>query len=264
VPGRLPPRRVGPVFPNWWLSLLTWLEVLGQLSVLISLLRSGAMKRWPSIFTVCALNLVAYPVLLSLTGKGHSYNTYFICYWALSAIQAALRLWIMADIVRSIPGISLVPAKSGLFFALLGIVLAIGTWATTFKDGIAADRTAAILFDRCVNIALLTLMLAILAGIKTHRFGWERRSAYIAWGAFAHLVDKVAYSCVLSFGSHTWRIRANGLDSICYISVLIFWSYCFYLLSRNDRSEAKPDQDSEEIKFAFLALVESQRKPERL
>lgn len=250
------------MFPNWWLSLLTWFEVLGQFSVLACLLRSGSLRRWPSIFTVCALNLVAYPFLLSLTGKGHSYNTYFICYWSLAAIQAALRIWIMADIVRSIPGSPLIPAKSGLFFALLGIFLAAGTWGATFKDGIAADRTAAILFDRCVNIALLTLMLVLLAGIKSHRFGWDRRSACIAWGSLAHLIDKVAYSCVLSFGSHAWVIRANGLDSICYITVLAFWSYCFYLLSQNDRSEAKPDQDSEEIKFAFLALVESQRKAE--
>ncbi len=241
--------------------MLTVIEILGQVAVLVLMIRLNKICRLPSIFVACSLNLIVYVTLLSLLGRPHLYSEYFYTYWSSVAAQAIIRLWMTVDVLRSVPGLDLVPRRVILFIGAISLLMGAGAWQLTLSDGVSQSLrvvSSTILFDRCVNFAEIAIMIGALLGIWLLRFGWDSHGALVSYGVVFHLASEVVVSAMISLSGHTLRLAANGLESVLYIGVLAFWSFCFCLSPAETQSSNDPE--TKEFGERFLYFLSSQRK----
>jgi hypothetical protein len=257
---------VDAVESNWWFSALTLLEVLAPIVALTVLLRRKLAPLWPSLTAALAVEVLVDISLYVLFRIPHLYGAYFYLFWIASGVQAILRLWITADIVRAIPGIGFFPRTAYLFVGVLGVVMGIGAAVYTWQDPVSLKDHivfSVLLFNRAVNIAWVAFFLTMLAMLKLLRIGWNPLGACVTTGVVLRICGSALAAELYTRPSQSIRLFANGMDSIATIAVLSFWAYAFSSASSYTAEDLPETEDSDDIRFTLRLLEQALPQRER-
>lgn len=247
---------------NWWLTSLACVEVSAlAVAVFVMMRRPQLIAKWPSLFTSLATEFVADMLLLTWLSDRSHYKQYFYVYWGSVGLRALLRLWIIADIVQSFPGLDFLPRRLYLFVGTLGATMAAASGWCCFHDPgkfSAHIKDWAVMLNQCVNMGWAAFAIAVLASIKLLNIGWDKRGMGIATGVFlrvcGNLITGELYATTnhFSFQIHghlfemsakSIRLLGNGLDSVFSIALFLFWS--FMLLQPLDAHASVVDKEDE-------------------
>ena len=251
---------------EWWLSTLTLLEVVAPIVALLVLLTRRLAPLWPSLTAALACEVLVDISLYVLLHVPHQYATYFYLFWIASGIQAVLRLWITADIVRAIPGIGFFPRTAYLFVGVLGLVMAVAAAAYTWQDPVGFKNHlvfSILLFNRAVNIAWVAFFLTMLALLKLLRIGWNPLGACVTTGVVLRICASAIAAELYTRPSRPVRTFANALESITTIVILSFWAYAFSSAAAFTPESLPEEEDTEEIRFTLRLLEQAIPQRER-
>lgn len=229
----------GAMFDSQWLIGLGMLEPIAIVVALLSIARSGMARRFPSLTFALIIELATDIFLDVLLHHPTFYTAYFCTYWASVFLQSAIRLWVIADVVRSLPGIGFLPRSIYLFVGASGAAMAIASVAYSLHgSGLCPQMTnlsianASLrcldmclrsnisamvrLIDRCVCGGWLAFEIALLASIKALRLGWSRIGAHVANGITARVCTCFVVSRLISVNSsqiHNWAAEIGSSSS---------------------------------------------------
>ena len=239
---------------NWWMTLLEVLELLSPALVLLVIARRNLMAVWPSLTTALSFELISNVVLCTLLHQQHFYRPYFYCFWISSGVQAVLRLWITADIVRAIPGIGFFTRSTYVVIGCIGLVMAVASAAMTWHDPVTQSRIVGtvLLLNRAVNIAWIAFFVSVLAALKLLHIGWNPVGARITGGLVLRIGASALAAEFYTHPSRPLRLWGNAVESVATIVVLVFWAMSL----RSLRSEEMWDEvgDSEVAEFTLRLL----------
>jgi hypothetical protein len=258
--------KVDAVHSNWWLSILSLLEAAAPAVALAILLVRRLAPLWPSLTAALAFEVLVDVSLYVLLHVPHHYATYFYLFWIASGVQAILRLWITADIVRAIPGIGFFPRTAYLFVGVLGVVMAVAAAAYTWQDPVSIKEHVVfsiLLLNRAVNIAWVAFFLTMLALLKLLRIGWNPLGACVTTGVVLRICASAVAAEMYTRPSHSIRLVANTLESIGTILVLGFWAYAFSAASSYTAEDLPVEEDSDDVRFTLRLLEQALPQRER-
>ncbi len=251
---------------DWWLSVLTHLEVVALVAALTILFPRRLAPLWPSLTAALGAEVLVDVSLYVLLHVPHQYATYFYLFWIASGLQAILRLWITADIVRAIPGIGFFPRTAYLFVGVLGFVMAVAAAAYTWKDPVSIKEHlvfSILLFNRAVNIAWVAFFLTMLALLKLLRIGWNPLGACVTTGVVLRICASAVAAELYTRPSHAIRLFANTVESIATILILSFWAYAFSSASSYAVEDLSEAADTEDVRFTLRLLEQAIPQRER-
>lgn len=222
------------------LSAILWaLDFVATSIVLYTIFRLRLGRLWPSLVTLFSVDLITWVALLVIH---RHYRWYFYTYWIWSAVDSGLRLWVLGDCVRSIPGAGFIPRNARLILgtaavALAGVssILAFhsdgGTlrWVMALPHRTTATKVmldAVLIYNSAACFAALTFCVGVFAAVALLGLGWERRGARIASGLALGLVMVTLRSVVFSESS-LWQVRAAAdyLVNLSHLVVLAVWFF---------------------------------------
>lgn len=251
---------------NWWLTLLSYAELAGMICVCGALIWKRQVGRWPSLFAAIILEFTTNVALLAFIHLHTPYRTYFYAYWVSQGVQELLRLWIIADIMRSFPGVEILPAKLYLFIGVAGATMAFASGYYCWHLHYPLTRTiqeTAFLLDRCVAIAWVTFSIVFLSAIKILHLGWSPIGARIANGVFLRLAAGLIIAEGINQHVKQIRLLANGLDSVFTIAVFFFWVYTIVATPTDFVQEELSPEPHQRID-ALLAHLKQRRTNENV
>lgn len=215
------------------LGFLWGATVVGSLIVLWFLKSKRRLAAWPSLLALCAFEATSSVLLFSIH---HHYAAYFYIFWVSFCVKAAMRLWMLGDLVRSIPGASFIGVYARSLLLIAGTMMAVAcalivrdggiSWVATFRSSSRFAREllgTAILSDRCVSFACLAFAAVVIAAIILIGLGWEREAATIACGLGLQLLGGALCSIFLSAQNHRVRGLADYLGNLFHLTVLAIW-----------------------------------------
>jgi hypothetical protein len=219
---------------NWWLNILSGLEVATLASAVILIWKKGLVAKWPLLFLNLVAELATDVVLLSLIGRPGTYRLYFFIYWGSVAVRSLLRVGIIADIMRSFRGIDFLPWQLYMVVGAGAVTMAAASgvfcWNHSHKQA-AWTIAMAFLLNRCASIAWGGFAVAILLSIKSLNLGWERGAARVANGIFFRVSVSLLTSWMYVSNmapvrfEHNMRLFANGIESLSAAVVFGLWTY---------------------------------------
>jgi hypothetical protein len=241
--------------------LLSACEPVALLIALVVAIRMRLAYRWPSLIASLAGELSADSILLWLIHHPGHYDAYFCTYWISVFLQSIVRLWIIADVARSFPGLGFLPKRVYLFVGASGATMAVASAAHALhRSGLCPQMAnlsianasihclvmclrsnasaAVILLDRCVNIAWAVFVLYLLASVKILGLGWSSMGARVANGVSARICCALVMAQIGSLDSARIHHYANSFDSLCSIAIFLFWSYSFSHTSQHPEHES--------------------------
>lgn len=221
----------------------TWTYIVGFapapafVALLALLVRRGTWRAWPSLVAI-ALNQLAADVLLPAT---HQHRVvYFWVFYAWSALACLLRLWLLADVLRTFRPARLLGVSVPTLFAAFGAALTLAALWIGWHSGSALSLSngplplvAAALLDRAVNTAWVAFLIAAVIRLTAFDHGWTRSTVYAASGlvissggamlcrylftlapAFARDIADEAQSLVVLLGAILWcQAAATPLEA---------------------------------------------------
>jgi hypothetical protein len=239
-----------------WLLFLWILASLLQIALCVFIVKRKLLKTWPTLFTACAVEVIASCILKSVE---HRYKLYFHVYWIYVAVQALLRLCVIGDLIRAIPKFRFMPGdirKTTLILACIAAALAICFAPHHETDAILRDTV--LWLNYCVYAAWGSIIVVLLAGLAASGFGMTLTGARIASGFILLILSSMAASLAYVEAGHypahariTIRLTANGVDSCVVAAVTAYWIYS--LLERNTES-ALSAAEQLEVDKAFASI----------
>lgn len=213
---------------NWFIALLGFIEPIALFGTVGMLLWRRLAASWPSLAIALSVELLTDVTLVYLWHTPGHYKAYFYTYWISTAFQSAIRMWIMADIVRSFPGAGYLSGRVYLFVGATCTVMGLCSgwlcYDSTAHKGLDVISTV-ILLDRCVNTAWVAFIAVLLGGVKLFAFGWSPLGARVANGVFFRIC--AAAVTVEMMNSHFAWVRGVGnvLSSCSSIAAFAFWAF---------------------------------------
>ena len=206
-----------------WDVALTLLLAIGE-AIMVKLLWKRA-RRWPFLLSLNASDCVTGPALLLLAPD---YHVYFYVYWSASCLRAILLFGVIADVIRSIPGVKHTPRHILLMFFGLTTAVTFGVVFLTSRHLSGSfEMVGVVLFiNSCATTALMTFCLAALGSLSFVGFAWPQRSLYVMSG---FLVATLGSSCEAWAISHSPRHASvfGFTNSLLYLFILFSWACAF-------------------------------------
>ncbi len=248
---------------NWWLNLLSGLEIAILAAVAALMLARKLTARWRSLFCYVLVQLAMrlFLVYYLFYPKGH-YRIYFWIYWDSTALLALLRLGMIGDIVRSFPGLDFLPNAVYWFITITGMTMAIasGTFCYHHSAAFHEAQDTVVMLNNCVFIAWTTFLVSFLASIRLFNFGWSPQGACIAFGVFLHMSAGMIVAYLLMFKQRIdiplvtgpflpqsnivvqikIRLLANLMDSC---SIVVFCSWVLFVFRHSLQQVILPERN---------------------
>jgi hypothetical protein len=192
-------------------------------SVLIALVRHGLIRFWLSLTALCAVEVASSIALYAV----HShYAWYFYLYWAAAFLKSSIKLWLLCDILQSIPGTDFISKDVRLGILIAGIIMGLGAFAYAHHGSalwVKSDILGTVLlYERCISFFSLTFCVGLLTIVFLIGLGWESPGPGIVCGLGLQLGEATLRSIFLSQG-HTARILSGYLDGLTHLVVLCLW-----------------------------------------
>ena len=200
------------------------LGIVIEVAILVALILRRSVSTWRSIAVYCICDL-AFDIALVMNHS--AYGHYFYLYWASMAANALLRLWILYDVLDSFPGVAFIRGELRWLVAVIGTVMAAGSYYVGFHDTRIFSKElqiAAFNLDKCVSVLWGAFYLAALVGIVIFHLGWSRRGAYIANGLLLSTAANVIVATLFA-GSSRALLIGRVLLSVASLAALAVWLF---------------------------------------
>jgi hypothetical protein len=227
------------------LSLIGWLTaalaVVGiavQLCIVRVILNRGRYSEF-SIFA--AYNVLG--VLLALIGlfgsRLQGCNQYFYIWWVSGVLYVGLEFGLLYEIfVNALKPYSALIDLGKMLFAWASVFLLIAATLTAFaSSGSGANKITAAMtvVERTMRLIECGLLLLFFLFEKRLHLSWKNANIGIAIGLGVSGALDLAVSYLSSH--YPWRIEELGLiNSLAYVSILLFWTYCLSAQKKNNVS----------------------------
>jgi hypothetical protein len=222
-----------------FIRLLSYLEPVFCAFVLTALIRSGSLRKFPSLAALLSVRLVSSLICISvvnLTGKGiekHlAYKIYFSTYWSSYAIEAILSLVVIYSIFK----LAMAPLKG---LATLGIL--VFRWAAAISVAISIGMAigphitgnqllVAIVtqLQQTSSILTLCLLLFVCFAIRPMGLTYKSRIFGISLGLGAMATVSLVDSAWLSHSKGLFSV-VNIMSGVASCFTLFIWAAYFAL-----------------------------------
>jgi hypothetical protein len=223
-----------------FVSLLSYLEPVFCAFALTALVRSGSLRKFPSLAALLSVRLLsslACIAFVSLTDKGierHlAYKLYFYTYWSSYAIEALLSLVVIYSIFK----LAMAPLKG---LATLGIL--VFRWAAAISVAISIGMgigphvtgnklLVAIItqLQQTSSILTLCLLLFVCFAIRPMGLTYKSRIFGVSIGLGVMATVSLVNSAWLSSSSHHLFSALNIMNGLAGCGALFIWSAYFAL-----------------------------------
>jgi hypothetical protein len=227
---------------KWWTILPSAAQTIAVLGAIAAFSYRWKIQKWPALFASTVGELVSYSIMTAylVHPRGH-YNAYFYTYWISAFALPMLRLGIIADIIRSFPGIECIPQKLYCIVSLVGLTIGATSAYICYQGAMPSVSHSsaplflldmAVLINRAVSIAWCTFGVTVLIAIKGFNCVWSIDGSRIAIGLFfrsvvgliaAELYGITKAQHINAGAIHRW---ASVVESLCIAAVFTFWAYC--------------------------------------
>jgi len=215
---------------NIWTYVQGFAPAPFYLALLVTLLRFRRWGTWPSLIAICANQLAADAVLPPLLPHR---SAYFFAFYTWSWLTALLRLWLMADVVRTFRSARFIGISVPLFFISAGSVLAATAAWVSWHAGsnFTAHRgplplVGAVLLDRAVNVAWAAFLVSALVGLRVFRITWGRAAALACNGLLVTSGGAMVCRYAFTVLPPRWRQLGDAGQSIIAIAGAVVWCKC--------------------------------------
>lgn len=186
------------------------------------LLKTRTVRAWPSVFAICADELIAFLILQSPI----SYRAYFWLYWGNAAIVACLRIWLAYDVFRSLPGSRFIPYRVRRYLLAAALVAAVVGTALVAPRGLPVNAMFAVYLNRCVTITWAMVIVCCLGGLLFSGFGFSITGMRIAAAGAVRLISSMSLTMIYTSSLPAQcRVYFNALDTVVAFGVAAYW--CF-------------------------------------
>jgi len=204
-----------------WQFAIAFLGITGNMLIAGIVVTSRRTKQWPSILFLCLFEAILSCLLLYERGV---YRHYFWTYWIAACIRPFLRLWIVADIARSFPGLGWIPRKVWIFLGSIGVSILVLSFVVNHHAGIDLRGwvSGIVLRERAVEYALLMLYAFFLLVGRVTGFAWSASGSLVAHGTSIQALTSAIAPLLFAFTpngpKHTLAeilIATGGTASLC-------------------------------------------------
>jgi len=196
-----------------------------EAAIIICVIARHRSGRWPSVLSYCIVNLLA-----SLIAYHYRLNgvRYFYTYYTAEGLSVLLRIWVMWDVLRSIPGRGLHPRNA--WIVLLSMAAALIAGCTWMAVGEARTPVAFLNAVTRLNIACsyiwMAFFMACLWTVKREILSWSRDGIQIVQSLTAQASTAILGSLLLT-GTAVSLVAGYLIGSAMAVFVLIAWLLCF-------------------------------------
>lgn len=212
-------------------SGIVWLVViLAQPLLAFLLTRTGARRRWGSLFVFVCANAVWSFALAILYLAGQRFG-YFFAFWIGAIVINALQIWILIEVTSALTGISPrfrryirfgVPMLSAGFLLISSII----AWQVQVPFYAKLLRVASG-FDRSVSLAWALSFLAISVVMSAIGQKWDREVLGVACGFAVQSVSDVLSAWAFSLFGQPWAQLISNAKSLVFLFALGLWAATF-------------------------------------
>jgi hypothetical protein len=222
-----------------FVHLLSYLEPVFCAFVLLTLVRSGSVRKFPSLAALLGVRLVsgiACLAFIGLSGRGIErhlgYRLYFYTYWASYAIEALLSLLVIYSIFK----LAMAPLKG---LATLGIL--VFRWAGAISVAISIGMAIGPHFSGAVflvaivtqlqqtsSILTLCLLLFVCFAIRPMGLTYKSRIFGVSLGLGLMATVSLVDSAWLSHSSELFSF-VNVMSGVATCLSMFIWSAYFAL-----------------------------------
>lgn len=191
-------------------------------SVAAVMFRRESYRRWPSLFSLAIFELSLTLILFALSKH---YAAYFYVYWGGYILRAFLGLWLVFDVIKSIPSVQYAPRSLSLAFLSIAIALAVGSAWLASSGGTQTFHITMMAFalGRCISVIWGTFAITLFMAIGFCGMGWTPTPLRMA-STFLFLV---LISCADSYAMSIWpklSFRIDEMFNLCIIGIWFSWS----------------------------------------
>ena len=223
-----------------FVSLLSYLEPVFCAFVLTALIRSGSLRKFPSLAALLSVRLLSSLACLSfvsLTDKGierHlAYKLYFYTYWSSFAIEAILSLVVIYSIFKlamaPLKGLATLGILVFRWAAAISVAISIGMAIGPHVSGNRLLVAVVTQLQQTSSILTLCLLLFVCFAIRPMGLTYKSRIFGISLGLGLMATVSLVNSAWLSSSSHHLFSALNVMNGLAGCLALFIWSAYFAL-----------------------------------
>jgi hypothetical protein len=222
-----------------FVHLLSYLEPLFCAFVLTALIRSGSLRKFPSLAALLSVRLVsslACLTFVTLTGKGiekHlAYKLYFYTYWSSYAVEAILALIVIYSIFKlamaPLKGLATLGILVFRWAAAISVAISIGMAIGPHISGNRLLVAVVTQLQQTSSILTLCLLLFVCFAIRPMGLTYKSRIFGVSLGLGLMATVSLVNSAWLSRSPYLFS-ALNIMNGIAVCLALFIWSAYFAL-----------------------------------
>lgn len=236
------------IYPSWLFYL--WLvSAIANMALAVTITRLHLQRAWISLLLAAVCEVVAFAEL-----QKQPYPRYYAIFTWHVAAQALFRLTVLGDILRALPGGSLMPSWLKASITTLAIAAAAGVCLVMLHGNSGGDAYLNLkLLDATGKVAWAAMTMFLLYGVAFSGFNFTETGVRIATAYIVRILIGMGTAAVyLRHASFATMFRLSGIDTA---AGLWFALYCTYAMVLNDdTSKLTADQASEVDAFVMSQL----------
>jgi hypothetical protein len=220
-----------------FVELLSYLEPLLCAVVLLSLLRSGMMRKFIFLASLLSLKLIAgLTCLIFISFAAHgierhlAYQTYFYVYWISYALEAILSLLVIYSIFKlamePLKGLQTLGMLVFRWVAAISIAVALGVAFTPHLSGLKFMVSMVTQLQQTSSILTLCLLLFVCFAIRPMGLSYRSRIFGVSFGLGFLAATDLVRSAWLSHNSNVYS-TINIINGVVMCLTLCIWSAYF-------------------------------------
>jgi hypothetical protein len=220
-----------------FVGLLSYLEPLLCAVVLISLVRSGAARKFIFLTSLMGLKLISGLTCLTLIGLSSrgierhlAYQAYFYVYWISYALEAILSLLVIYSIFKlamaPLKGLQTLGMLVFRWVAAISIAVALGVAFTPHLSGTKFMVSMVTQLQQTSSILTLCLLLFVCFAIRPMGLSYRSRIFGISFGLGFMAATDLVRSAWLSHSSQVYS-TVNVISGLAACVTFLIWSAYF-------------------------------------
>jgi hypothetical protein len=222
-----------------FVHLLSYLEPVFCAFVLTALIRSGSLRKFPSLAALLSVRLVSSLIcigVVNLTGRGvekHlAYKIYFATYWSSYAIEAILSLVVIYSIFKlamaPLKGLATLGVLVFRWAAAISVAISIGMAIGPHISGNRLLVAIVTQLQQTSSILTLCLLLFVCFAIRPMGLTYKSRIFGVSLGLGAMATVSLVDSAWLSHSKGLFSV-VNIMSGLASCLTLFIWAAYFAL-----------------------------------
>jgi multisubunit Na+/H+ antiporter MnhG subunit len=238
---------------NWWIDTLMFAQWGLMVALIVLLVRRSLIAEWPSVFSYAVVALSSSVVQYFLRYP-HPYLHFFCVFWITEGVLAIMQIWVVFDVLRATPGLTLIPRSWRITarIAIGAVAVGCGVLAMARQpDVYYAIKDWALLLSKATNIATQVVLCGIFVCFSAIGFGWMRRPFTVTAGIACHVVAGYIAASLLQSSNRAFHLLGQGVSNLATLACLAIWCYA---MLRNE-PELRLSPHAEELLLWFARSI---------